>query len=122
MEMETIYVAPVFHVGGHFGRTEDGVYQYLNGSVEKFEAMDVDFVNYGDLVKMLESIGHKKFKNIEIASEFHIYVEHEVDVPIPVEDSPTPNVEPVQVDADSSSPTSAIDDRGYDSVEDELYI
>ncbi|MED6154763.1 hypothetical protein PIB30_115849, partial [Stylosanthes scabra] len=82
--------------------------------------MDVDFVNYGDLVKLLESIGYLRFKslkwydlaedhlgmglhplkgdadinhmcdhllrNLEFSSEFHIYVEHEVDVPVPADE------------------------------------
>ncbi|MED6111842.1 hypothetical protein PIB30_056118 [Stylosanthes scabra] len=111
-----------------FGRDEFGVYEYVDGTVHKLEKMDIDFVNYGDLVKLLESLGYPKFKcmkwydaaeddlelrlhklegdkhvnemcdylmrHIELVDEFHIYVEHEVDVPIPAGEDFVQNVEP----------------------------
>ncbi|MED6176683.1 hypothetical protein PIB30_090587, partial [Stylosanthes scabra] len=117
--------------------------------------MDIDFVNYGDLVKLLESIGFNKFKklkwydfvedvlerglhplngdvhinemcehlmrNIGLVNEFHVYVEHEVDVPIPAEVEREPEVEEVVVEKVLSSSSSSTDDGGYESADDELY-
>ncbi|MED6212170.1 hypothetical protein PIB30_080611 [Stylosanthes scabra] len=140
----------VFHVHGRFVRNDYGVYIYADGQAENFDPMDIDFVNYGDLLKLLEGIGYKKIKkmqwydiaeddleaglhklegdadinamcehlmrNFGLTDEFHIYVEHEVDIPVPASDEGEPNVEPVLMLTSSSS-----DDGGYESVEDELY-
>ncbi|MED6189868.1 hypothetical protein PIB30_100225 [Stylosanthes scabra] len=133
--MASIFVKPVFHVARRFLRTEDGVYVYDDGKTEKFAPMDIDFVNYGDMVKLLEEIGYNKFKkmqwydfaeddlearlhklegdsdinamckhlmrNFGLTHEFHIYVEHEVDVPVPTSDEGEPNVKLVLVLASS---------------------
>ncbi|MED6135666.1 hypothetical protein PIB30_048825 [Stylosanthes scabra] len=120
--------------------------------------MDIDFVNYEDLVKLLEGIGYNKFKcmkwydfakdslerglhplkgdahinemwehilkNLEFVDEFHIYVKHEVNIPIPTNASEEePNVETVVVDEDTfdSSSSSFSDNGGYESADNELY-
>ncbi|MED6144550.1 hypothetical protein PIB30_016595 [Stylosanthes scabra] len=119
--------------------------------------MDIDFVNYGDSVKLLKSLGYPKFKrlkwydfvdddlerglhllegdaeinemcdqlmrNIELANEFHVYVEHEIDVPVPSDEDEfyVPPVEIVVLDKDKSYLSSYSDDGGYESDEDELY-
>ncbi|MED6116410.1 hypothetical protein PIB30_100131 [Stylosanthes scabra] len=93
---------------------------YANGKVEKFDPIDIDFVNYGDLLKLLEEMGYKNIKkmkwydftdddferglhtlngdadingmcdhimrNFRLSDEFHIYVEHVMDVPVPASD------------------------------------
>ncbi|MED6220752.1 hypothetical protein PIB30_047830 [Stylosanthes scabra] len=53
----TIYVVPVFHVGGNLVRNDDGDLVYEGGRVEKLEDMDDHDVNFGDLVKLLASLG-----------------------------------------------------------------
>ncbi|MED6114259.1 hypothetical protein PIB30_078620, partial [Stylosanthes scabra] len=114
--MATIYVVPVFNVGGYLVRNEAGDLVYAEGRVEKFEEMDIDHVNFGDLVKLYESLGN----------EFHIYVEHSIDVPIPAP-APDPAPTPPPAQAHASAPASNIDlqdtsgDDGYESAEDEVY-
>ncbi|MED6171634.1 hypothetical protein PIB30_042459 [Stylosanthes scabra] len=119
-KMETVFAVPVFHVGGSLVPNADGILVYEGGSVEKFDRMDLDLVNFLDLVKLLEDeLGYKTKKklhwldvaddnlesglyrllgdkeinamrenvlrNFGLSEEFHIYVEHEVSVPHPVE-------------------------------------
>ncbi|MED6222536.1 hypothetical protein PIB30_065323 [Stylosanthes scabra] len=48
-KMETVFVVPVFHVGGSLVRNADGMLVYEGGSVEKFDRMDLDLVNFLDL-------------------------------------------------------------------------
>ncbi|MED6206871.1 hypothetical protein PIB30_030641 [Stylosanthes scabra] len=118
--MDSVFVKPIFHVHGRFVRNDYGVYIYADGQAEKFDSMDIDFVNYGDLLKLLEGIGYKKIKkmqwydvaeddleaglhklegdadinamcehlmrNFGLIDEFHIYIEHEVDIPVPASD------------------------------------
>ncbi|MED6173055.1 hypothetical protein PIB30_055703 [Stylosanthes scabra] len=120
LKMATIYVVPVFHVGGKLFQNEDGVLVYEGGKVEKVEEMDIDHLNFGDLVKLLETLGfitHKRIfwleanaidledglnlldgdrsvrdmyndllMNVHASKEFHIYVEHPVDVLVPAPD------------------------------------
>ncbi|MED6138821.1 hypothetical protein PIB30_078094, partial [Stylosanthes scabra] len=38
------FVVPVFHHGGRFERGPNSDQYYVGGQVERFEAMDVDFV------------------------------------------------------------------------------
>ena len=58
MQMVDIYAVPVFHHGGHFGRGPSGTLEYIGGKVEKFTKMDVDFVNFGDLVILFKGLGY----------------------------------------------------------------
>ncbi|MED6165225.1 hypothetical protein PIB30_097552, partial [Stylosanthes scabra] len=158
--MATIYVVPVFNVGGYLVRNEAGDLVYAEGRVEKFEEMDIDHVNFGDLVKLYESLGfvshqkmhwldknavdfeaglykldgdngihdmcHNLMVNIGASNEFHIYVEHSIDVPIPAP-APDPAPAPPPAQAHASAPASNIDlqdtsgDDGYESAEDEVY-
>ncbi|MED6225124.1 hypothetical protein PIB30_090686 [Stylosanthes scabra] len=112
--------------------------------------MGIDFVNYSDLVKLLESIGYSKFKcmkwydiveddlervlhklkwdkqinemcdqvmrNIGLVDEFHIYVEHEVDIPILADEDLEPNVEIVLEDNNSASSLPSSTDDGLPCV------
>ncbi|MED6168200.1 hypothetical protein PIB30_009702 [Stylosanthes scabra] len=103
--MASIFVKPGFHVGGRFGRNEDGVNVYVDGQIEKFEVMDIDFVNYEDLAGLHKLEGDADINamceylmmNIGLTDEFHIYVEHKVDIPVPTSDEGEPNVEAVLV-------------------------
>ncbi|MED6213473.1 hypothetical protein PIB30_093786 [Stylosanthes scabra] len=63
--MADVYVKPVFHVGGSYVKNDYGLLIYADGKVEKFAPMDIDFVNYGDLLKLLEEIGYKNVKNMK---------------------------------------------------------
>ncbi|MED6111287.1 hypothetical protein PIB30_051141, partial [Stylosanthes scabra] len=63
--METVFAVPVFHVGGSLVRNADGMLVYEGGSVEKFDRMDLDLVNFLDLVKLLEDeLGYKTEKKL----------------------------------------------------------
>ncbi|MED6114490.1 hypothetical protein PIB30_080742 [Stylosanthes scabra] len=152
--MATMWVVPVFHYGGKLVRDASGELVYAAGYVEKFEEMDVDHVNYEDLVKLYKSLGFRGFKRlfwrdfnvvnleiglrwlarddgtirelcdnarawIAITNEFHIYVEHNIDVPQFAPMHAVVNEEPISLDKSNSSSSS--DDGGYESVEDEAY-
>ncbi|MED6164592.1 hypothetical protein PIB30_091662 [Stylosanthes scabra] len=64
LQMATIYVVPVFNVAGNFVRNEAGVTVYEGGKVEKFEEMDIDHVNFGDLEKLLQTLGFMTYKRM----------------------------------------------------------
>ncbi|MED6177483.1 hypothetical protein PIB30_098529 [Stylosanthes scabra] len=137
------FVAPVFYHGGRFERCPNGDRYYVDGKVERFEAMDVDFVFKKALEELAKELGYIKLKdmfwhehtivNFEAGlhrligdreinemceytinnhlKEFHIYLDHPVDVPL----MPGPDDEPPPVVVDSSSSDS------YESAEDEAY-
>ncbi|MED6133991.1 hypothetical protein PIB30_033297 [Stylosanthes scabra] len=49
------FMVPVFNVGGKPCEDENGVLKYVDGTVHKFEAMDVDLLNIPDLEEMAKS-------------------------------------------------------------------
>ncbi|MED6134924.1 hypothetical protein PIB30_041482 [Stylosanthes scabra] len=98
--MATIFVTSIFHLGGTFVRNDDGELVYQDGRTEKFNPMDVDFVNYGGLVKLLGSIGYLKFKRLKWFDFTEDHLES--------------GLHPLDRDAQ-------IDEMGYESAEDELY-
>ncbi|MED6115460.1 hypothetical protein PIB30_090884 [Stylosanthes scabra] len=143
--MDAVYASPVFHVGGRLVQNGEGQLVYEGGSVEKFDKMDLDLLNYGDFVKLLEDeLGYKTEKklhwydcaeedlgaglyelngdkeindlrgnilrNFGLVEEFHIYVEHEVSVPVPADmppaEMPPTEPEPVLIDGDDSPASS----------------
>ncbi|MED6144275.1 hypothetical protein PIB30_014135 [Stylosanthes scabra] len=59
---EDMYV-PVFHHGGRFEEV-DGVLCYLDGSVKRWQAMDIDLVCFFDLKDFLNELGYKKYKKL----------------------------------------------------------
>ncbi|XP_072057427.1 uncharacterized protein [Arachis hypogaea] len=60
--MVDVFGVPVFHHGGNFSRRASGELVYVNGQVEKFPPMDLDFVNFGDLVTMFKGLGYQSYK------------------------------------------------------------
>ncbi|KAK7260314.1 hypothetical protein RIF29_26269 [Crotalaria pallida] len=49
----------VLHIEGVFKRGESSVLQYVDDTVDKFPPVDVDLINYFDLVKMFVDIGYR---------------------------------------------------------------
>ncbi|MED6154654.1 hypothetical protein PIB30_114664, partial [Stylosanthes scabra] len=62
--MGDTFVVPIFHHGGSFVRNPLGELEYVNGLVERFEEMDLDFVNFGDMVKLFEDLRYTKYKTV----------------------------------------------------------
>ncbi|XP_015952487.1 pollen-specific leucine-rich repeat extensin-like protein 1 [Arachis duranensis] len=62
--MVDVFVVPVFHHGGSFVRTSDGTRIYQNGKVEKFPEMDLDFVNFGDLITLFKGLGYQSYNAV----------------------------------------------------------
>ncbi|MED6211459.1 hypothetical protein PIB30_073820 [Stylosanthes scabra] len=62
--MGDTFVVPIFHHGGSFVRNPLGELEYVNGLVERFEEMDLDFVNFGDMVKLFEDLRYTKYKAV----------------------------------------------------------
>ncbi|XP_020962993.1 uncharacterized protein LOC110264862 [Arachis ipaensis] len=60
--MVDIYAVLVFYHGGHFGRGPSGTLEYIGGKVEKFSEMDLDFVNFGDLVTLFKGLGYATYR------------------------------------------------------------
>ncbi|XP_025624031.1 uncharacterized protein [Arachis hypogaea] len=58
MQMDDIYVVPVFHHGDRFGRGPSETLEYIGEKVEIFSKMDLDFVNFGDLVTLFKGLGY----------------------------------------------------------------
>ncbi|XP_057720001.1 uncharacterized protein LOC130934451 [Arachis stenosperma] len=59
--MVDIYAVPVFYHGGHFGRGPGDTLEYIGGKVEKFPEMNLDFVNFGDLVTLFKGLGYATY-------------------------------------------------------------
>ncbi|XP_020975908.1 uncharacterized protein LOC110270817 [Arachis ipaensis] len=62
--MVDVFVVPVFHHGGNFVRESNGSLVYKNGKVEKFPEMDLDFVNFGDLIILFKGLGYQSYKTV----------------------------------------------------------
>ncbi|MED6114466.1 hypothetical protein PIB30_080464 [Stylosanthes scabra] len=62
--MGDTFMVPIFHHGGSFVRNPLGELEYVNGLVERFEEMDLDFVNFGDMVKLFEDLRYTKYKAV----------------------------------------------------------
>ncbi|MED6191221.1 hypothetical protein PIB30_114001, partial [Stylosanthes scabra] len=58
------FVVPVYHHGGNFVRYPNGELVYANGSEKRFELyeLDIDHLNMGDMVRLLEELGYKSHK------------------------------------------------------------
>ncbi|MED6132988.1 hypothetical protein PIB30_024065 [Stylosanthes scabra] len=61
---DTFFVVPIFHHRGELVRNPLGELQYANGLVERFEEMDIDHLNFGDMVKLFEWLGYKKYMRV----------------------------------------------------------
>ncbi|MED6158566.1 hypothetical protein PIB30_033888 [Stylosanthes scabra] len=83
--MASVFVKLVFHHGGRFERNSGGTLEYVNGMVKEYDEMDLDFLNFGDFVKLLEELGINDLRQHLIdnpnLSEFHLYFEHPVNEP-----------------------------------------
>ncbi|MED6195153.1 hypothetical protein PIB30_035368 [Stylosanthes scabra] len=62
--MGDTFVVPIFHHGGKLVRNPLGELKYVNGMVERFEEMNLDHVNLGDMEKLLESLRYTKYKAV----------------------------------------------------------
>ncbi|MED6161676.1 hypothetical protein PIB30_062960, partial [Stylosanthes scabra] len=62
--MGTHYAVPVFHHGGNFIRYPNGELVYADGEVKRFDDLDldIDHINMGNLVVMLDDLGYKNHK------------------------------------------------------------
>ncbi|MED6142205.1 hypothetical protein PIB30_111501, partial [Stylosanthes scabra] len=58
----SIYVVPVFHHGGTLVTLPNGSVRYIDGKVEKYPPMDIDFVNWKDLETLGKLIGYVRFE------------------------------------------------------------
>ncbi|MED6135512.1 hypothetical protein PIB30_047269, partial [Stylosanthes scabra] len=61
---DTFFVVPIFHHRGELVRNPLGELQYANGLVERFEEMDVDHLNFGDMVKLFEFLSYTKYRRV----------------------------------------------------------
>ncbi|MED6123409.1 hypothetical protein PIB30_048889 [Stylosanthes scabra] len=59
--------------------------------------------------------------NFDLVDEFHIYVEHEVNVPLLATAPGDTHAEPIEVDEEGGSSSSSSDNGGYETIEDEPY-
>ncbi|MED6224091.1 hypothetical protein PIB30_080426 [Stylosanthes scabra] len=62
--MGDTFVVPIFHHGGSFVRNPLGELEYVNELVERFEEMDLDHVNFGNMVKLFEGLRYTKYKAV----------------------------------------------------------
>ncbi|XP_057719980.1 uncharacterized protein LOC130934418 [Arachis stenosperma] len=62
--MVDVFVVLVFHHGGNFVRGVGGKLVYQNGKEERFPEMDLDFVNFGDLVTLFKGLGYQSYKAV----------------------------------------------------------
>ncbi|QHO54799.1 uncharacterized protein [Arachis hypogaea] len=62
--MVDVFVVPVFYHGGNFVRESNGSLIYKNRKVEKFPEMDLDFVNFGDLITLFKGLGYQSYKTV----------------------------------------------------------
>ncbi|MED6176109.1 hypothetical protein PIB30_084733 [Stylosanthes scabra] len=56
--------APIFYHGGDLKRNPLGELEYVNGMVERFEEMDLDMVNFGDMKKLFEGLGYRHYLRV----------------------------------------------------------
>ncbi|MED6170667.1 hypothetical protein PIB30_033234 [Stylosanthes scabra] len=61
---DTFFVVPIFHHRGEFVQNPLGELQYVNGLVERFDKMDIDHLNFGDMVKLFEWLGYTKYRRV----------------------------------------------------------
>ncbi|RYR59700.1 uncharacterized protein [Arachis hypogaea] len=85
--MAEYFVVPVFHHGGKFVRDSEGYMSYMDGKVKRFPPMDLDYVNFFDLVVLFKELGYVEYKEMywydilasDIESELHpIKGDHEI--------------------------------------------
>ncbi|MED6209811.1 hypothetical protein PIB30_058291 [Stylosanthes scabra] len=62
--MGDTFVVPIFHHGGQLLQNLLGELEYVNGLVKRFEEMDIDHVNFGDMVKLFESLGYREYRRV----------------------------------------------------------
>ncbi|RYR24287.1 hypothetical protein Ahy_B02g057784 [Arachis hypogaea] len=60
--MSECLVTPMFHHGGNFTKDSEGNLSYMHGKVHRWPPMDVDLINYFDLVVLFKELGYVKFK------------------------------------------------------------
>ncbi|MED6175583.1 hypothetical protein PIB30_079779 [Stylosanthes scabra] len=60
----SIYMVPVFHHAGTFVTLSNGSVIYLDGKIKKYDLMDIDFMNWKDLVELGKQIGYVKFNRM----------------------------------------------------------
>ncbi|XP_072060263.1 uncharacterized protein [Arachis hypogaea] len=80
--MVDVFVVPMFHHGGNFVRESNRSLVYKNGKVKKFPKMDLDFVDFGDLITLFKGLGYPSYKTVywydprspDIESGLHILI------------------------------------------------
>ncbi|MED6172523.1 hypothetical protein PIB30_050830 [Stylosanthes scabra] len=109
--MGDIFVVPIFQHGGSFVRNPLGELEYVNGLVERFEEMDLDYVNFGDMVKLFERLWYTKYKAVywlvKNAPELETGLNE-------LEGDAGASGQPINLDETTSS-----SEDGYESAEDE---
>ncbi|RYR04294.1 hypothetical protein Ahy_B06g083965 [Arachis hypogaea] len=62
--MSECLVTPMFYHGGNFKKDSEGFLSYMHGKVHRWPPMDVDLINYFDLVALFKELGYVEFKTI----------------------------------------------------------
>ncbi|XP_072085035.1 uncharacterized protein [Arachis hypogaea] len=62
--MSEYFAVPVFHHGGKFVRDSGGYMSYVDGKVKRFPPMDLDYVNFFDLVVLFKELGYVEYKEM----------------------------------------------------------
>ncbi|MED6111896.1 hypothetical protein PIB30_056524 [Stylosanthes scabra] len=105
----TELVVPVFQYGGSFVKDNKEELVYINGSIKKFDPMDINMINYFDMKKLFEEeimeMCENKRQN-QGTNEVYLFSD-----------------QPIIVDDDFSDAEISDDDSydSYESVEDEPY-
>ncbi|KAL4390271.1 hypothetical protein AHAS_Ahas03G0128400 [Arachis hypogaea] len=70
LQMSEYFVVPVFHHGGKFVRDSGGYMSYMDGKVKRFPPMDLDYVNFFDLVVLFKELGYVEYKEMYSIVQF----------------------------------------------------
>ncbi|XP_020963561.1 uncharacterized protein LOC110265115 [Arachis ipaensis] len=62
--MSEYFAVPVFHHEGKFVRDSGGYMSYVDGKVKRFPPMDLDYVNFFDLVVLFKELGYVEYKEM----------------------------------------------------------
>ncbi|MED6143955.1 hypothetical protein PIB30_010909, partial [Stylosanthes scabra] len=89
-------VFSIFHHRGELVRNPLGELQYANGLVDRFEEMDIDHLNFRDMVKLFEWLGLRgddgireliDYLRMNRVSVFHLYWDYVINEPIFADDA-----------------------------------
>ncbi|QHN87239.1 uncharacterized protein DS421_16g553330 [Arachis hypogaea] len=70
-KMDDHYVVPVFYHRGNFIRRGGSELVYVHGKVEKFLKMDIDFINFEDLITLFKGLGYQSYKTVYCSHSYY---------------------------------------------------